>query len=56
MKEDMPALPSPMPMNMDTNSNEADAKSLKEENLKLKEQRMCKVRIFFSNLNRSSKP
>ena len=33
------------PMNMDTSSNGADAKSLEEENLKLKEQRLCKVNI-----------
>ncbi len=32
-----------VPMNFDSNSNGADAKSLEEENLKLKEQRICKV-------------
>lgn len=32
-----------VPMNFDSNSNGADAKSLEEENLKLKEQRICKI-------------
>lgn len=32
-----------VPMNFDTNSNGADAKSLEEENFKLKEQRICKI-------------
>jgi len=35
--------PTEAPMNMDTSSNGADAKSLEEENLKLKEQRLCKI-------------
>jgi len=31
------------PMNVDANSNGGDTKSLEEENLKLKEQRLCKI-------------
>ena len=46
MEEEKPNSPAPAdvaPLNMDTSSNGADAKSLEEENLKLKEQRLCKV-------------
>ena len=32
--------------NMNSSSNETDAKYLKEENMKLKEQRMCKVSMY----------
>ena len=32
-----------VPMNFDSNLNGADAKTLKEENLTLKQQRVCKV-------------
>jgi len=46
MEEEKPCC-SPPPdvalLNMDTSSNGADAKSLEEENLKLKEQRLCKI-------------
>ena len=45
MEEEKPEVPpvNVEVLNMDTSSNGADAKSLEEENLKLKEQRLCKV-------------
>ena len=45
MKEETPEVPptNDAVLNMDTNSNGTDAKLLEEENLKLKEQRLCKI-------------
>merc|ERR1719383_541514 len=45
MEEEKPEVPpvNVEVLNMDTSSNGADAKSLEEENLKLKEQRLCKI-------------
>merc|ERR1711942_629356 len=44
-KKPAPEVPAPLDMalNMDTSSNGADHKSLEEENIKLKEQRLCKI-------------
>ena len=52
MEEEKPnnsAPPDVAPLNADTSSNGADAKLLEEENLKLKEQRLCKVLLIVIN-------